>query len=50
MYRFDATISSAVEDSALSSPSEAPAEAPVESPLSVTYSTGCKATGRPPIT
>src|SRR3712207_8167617 len=30
MYRFDATISSAVEDSAFSSP----AEAPVESPLS----------------
>ena len=49
MYRFDATISSAVEDSALSSPSEALVEAPVESPLSVT-STGCTATGRPPIT
>ena len=30
MYRFDATISSAIEDSAFSSP----AEAPVESPLS----------------
>jgi len=30
MYRFDATITSAVEDSAFSSP----AEAPVESPLS----------------
>jgi hypothetical protein len=34
MYRFDATISSAVEDSAFSSPAEAPAEVPVESPLS----------------
>src|ERR671921_2554383 len=33
MYRFDATISSAVEDSALSSPEEAPVESPLSGDL-----------------